>query len=93
MLYWGTIGTTYGYLNTLKGVLGFCHCPKGSKGFRLGLGQGQKVSLDTDTFLTFRGSSRGTKTDRRTHVVINDNLVNSLDTKEVKNDPIYFMYY
>ena len=45
---WGTIEPTQRYLNTLQGVQGFCHCPKGSKGFKLGLGQDQKVSLNTD---------------------------------------------
>ena len=59
---WRTIEPTWGYLNTLQGVQGFCHCPKGSKGFRLGLGQIQKVSFDIDNYLTLKGSSRGTNT-------------------------------
>ena len=54
--------TSLGYLNTLQDVQGFCHCPKGSKGFRLGLGLSQKVSFGIDNYLTLKGSSRGTKT-------------------------------
>ena len=42
------IEPAWGYLTTLQEVQGFCHCPKGSKGFMLGLGQSQKVSSDTD---------------------------------------------
>ena len=70
--------TTYGYLNTLQG---FWQCPKGSKGskgFKLGLGQGQKVSFDIYTYSTLKGTSRDTKTHRHTSIGINDNLVNNL---------------
>ena len=73
----GTIEITQ-YLNTLKDVQGFCHCPKSSKGFRLGLEQCQKVSFEIDRLLTLKGSSRGTKTHLHTLVGINDNLVNNL---------------
>ena len=72
----GNRKTSLGYLNTLQGVQGFFHCPKG---FKLGLGQGQKVCLDTDTYLTLRGSSRETKTCWHQWlytVGINDNLIN-----------------
>ena len=56
------IEPAWGYLTTLQEVLGFCHCPKGSKGFKLGLGQSQKVSFDADTYSTHKGSSMDTKT-------------------------------
>ena len=58
----GNHKATQGYWNTLQG---FWQCTKGSKGFkgfRLGLGQSQKVFLDTDTYSTLKGSSRSTKT-------------------------------
>ena len=40
--------TTYGHLAKSMGNQGFCHCSKASKGFNLGLGQGQKGSSDTN---------------------------------------------
>ena len=40
--------TFYGHLTKSRGNQGFCHCSKAFKGLKLGLGQGQKGSFDTN---------------------------------------------